>query len=218
MQKNSLLVLILILHFSCIAQNRFLFFAGAQATSARYKIMDQKQETQYKFGLQAGIGWKIPFDLKLFFTPEIYYSLKGYKVTLKDHAFPPSIFAKNNNTTLHTIDIIPMLQYDFGNNPAHLFIKVGAGIDFVISGREKFDLSTGETIDQKMVFSFGDYGRLTSNAVVQFGYETAGEIMIFGHYTYGLGSLNNADGGPQIRHRIFGVSAGKYLNRKKEKG
>jgi len=215
MKKNSLLVLILFIHFTCLSQTRFLFFAGPQVTSARYVIKDVKQETQYKFGFQAGIGWKIPFELNLFFAPEIYYSLKGYKVTLKEHAFPPSIFAKNNNTTLHTIDFIPMLQYDFGSHPAHLFIKVGAGIDFVFSGREKFDLSTGETIDQKMVFSFGDYGRFTSNAIVHFGYETAGGILIFGHYTYGLGSLNNADGGPNIRHRIFGVSIGKYLNRKK---
>jgi hypothetical protein len=216
MKKNSLLVFILILvfHYSSISQNHFLIFAGPQATSALYKIKDVKQETQFKYGLQAGIGWKILFDIRLFFAPEIYYSMKGYKVILKDHAFPPSIFAKNNNTTVHTIDFIPMLQYDFGNHPAHLFMKVGAGVDFVFSGREKFDLSTGETIDRKMVFSFADYGRITSNAIVQFGYETAGGILFFGHYTHGLGSLNNADGGPVIRHRIIGISIGKYLSRK----
>lgn len=215
MKRYLFFILILVIHYSCIAQNHFLFFAGPQATSARYKIKDQKQETGYKFGFQAGVGWKIPFDINLFFAPAIYYNLKGYKVTLKDPAFPPSLFAKNNNTTLHSIDFMPMLQLDFGAQPAHLFLKVGAGMDFVFSGREKFDLTTGESIDRKMVFSFGDYGRYTSNAVVHFGYETVGRIMIFGHYTYGLGSLNNADKGPVIRHRIMGVSVGKYLKKNK---
>ena len=33
---------------------------------------------------------KVVFDNQFFFYPSIYYSLKGYKVTLKDPAFPPT--------------------------------------------------------------------------------------------------------------------------------
>ena len=32
--------------------------------------------------------------------------------------------------------------------------------------------------------------------------------------TQKLGSINNADYGPRIRHRVFGVSIGKYFKKK----
>ena len=65
-----------------------------------------------------------------------------------------------------------------------------------------------------MKFSFGDYGRFTSSAIARLGYQMQNGFFFFGHVTYGLGSMNNADNGPKIRHRIFGVSAGKYFKAK----
>ena len=166
--------------------------------------------------MEAGVNWKIPFDVNLFFAPAIYYSMKGYKVTLNDAAFPPSLFAKNNDVRLHAVDFAPLLQYDFGKHPSHFFIRIGPAVDVIFAGKEKFDLSTGETISRKMKFTFGDYGRFTSNVIVHFGYESLSGFIIFAHYTYGLGSLNNADGGPEIKHRIFGLSVGKYLRKKRK--
>lgn len=66
-----------------------------------------------------------------------------------------------------------------------------------------------------MKFSFGDYGYVSMNANVQFGYETSGGLTFFAHYGFGLGSISNADGGPRIYHRVGGISIGKYLTRKK---
>jgi len=65
-----------------------------------------------------------------------------------------------------------------------------------------------------MKFSFGDYGRFTSSAIARLGYQMQNGFFFFGHVTYGLGSMNNADNGPKIRHRIFGVSVGKYFKAK----
>lgn len=216
MQKKILIIIVLLNCYNCFAQTQFSIFAGPQAVSARYMVNDTKQPNQYKFGMEAGVSWKIPFEVNLFFAPAVYYSMKGYKVTLNDAAFPPSLFAKNNDVRIHAFDIAPLLQYDFDVHPSHFFISIGPAVDFIFSGKEKFDLSTGETISRKMSFTFGDYGRFTSNVIAHFGYESLAGFIIFAHYTYGLGSLNNADGGPRIKHRIFGLSAGKYLTKKRK--
>ena len=158
----------------------------------------------------AGAGLKVPFDNQLYFFPAVYYSLKGYKVDFNRFAFPPDELATNNNTTIHTIEIAPLLQIDLSKKPSHPFVRFGFTVDFAFSGKERFDISSGggTTIERDMKFSFGDYGRYTGSANLHFGYETQKGLMVFAHTTYGLGSLNNADGGPRIVHRIYGISLG----------
>jgi hypothetical protein len=65
-----------------------------------------------------------------------------------------------------------------------------------------------------MKFSFGDYGHYAANAIIQFGYESKNGLIIFGQCSLGLASINNADYGPEIRHRAYGISVGKYLHHK----
>lgn len=194
----------------------FGFFAGPQLTSALYKINDAKQETAYKYGFNAGINFKVPFENQLYFSPAIYYSKKGYQVVLKDKAFPPSTLAENNNTTIHTLEVAGLLQFDFSKKPSAFFIKAGPAFDVAFSGTEKYDLVDGTTVDKKMKFGFGDYGHYSAQMIGIFGYETASRFMIFAQYSYGLGSINNADNGPRITHRILALSVGKYLNSKKK--
>ena len=189
----------------------FGIFAGPQITSAEYKINGQKQAVNSKVGFQAGVLLKVPFDNHLFFSPNIYYSLKGYDVVLKDGAFPPSTLATDNSTTIHTIELGGFLQYDFAKEPGGFFIKAGPAFDFIFSGKENFTLTDETVVNQPMKFSFGDYGRITASLNMQFGYETASRYMFFAHYAHGWGSMNNADGGPKIKHRIIGISIGKYL-------
>jgi hypothetical protein len=198
--------------FICLAQVQLAFFAGPQATSAHYMVGENKQPAEFKYGLMGGAAAKVVFDNQFYFFPSIYYSLKGYKVTLKDPSFPPTELANNNNTTIHTIEIAPLFQIDFNKNPAHPFVRFGPAVDYAFAGREKFDTtsSTGGvgTIDRAMLFSFGDYGHFTAQAVVHLGYETGKGLMFFAFYEHGIGSLNNADNGPRILHRIAGVSVG----------
>lgn len=194
------------------AQVKLAAFAGPQATSAHYTVRDSKQTTSYKYGFMAGGGVKVPFDNQLYFFPSIYYSLKGYKVDLKDPSFPPGPNALNNNTTIHTIEICPMLQLDLSNKPSHPYIRFGPAVDFAFSGKESFDtLSNGGTpvrFSHPMVFSFGDYGRYTASANLHLGYESEKGFTVFAFYEHGFGSLNNADKGPKIFHRIWGISLG----------
>lgn len=220
MQRKIFLffILISISVFSYAQPVQFAIFAGPQATSAHYTVNGIKQPTQYKYGAFAGVGLKVPFDNQLYFFPAVYYSLKGYKVTLNNPSFPPTEFAKNNNTTIHTIEVSPLFQIDFSKRPSHFALRFGPAVDFVFAAKEKFDTvsTTGAraTIKRPMIFSFGDYGRITASVNLHFGYETERGVFMYAYYVYGLGSLNNADGGPHILHRIVGVSIGWYFRKK----
>jgi hypothetical protein len=205
----------LLISLNVCSQNQFGIFAGPQATGARYTILNQKQKNTVKYGLQAGVNMKVPFEGKLFFAPAAFYSMKGYDVTFTEFAFPPDVNAKNNNTTIHCFELAALLELDLGNNPSHFFIKAGPSLDFQLFGKEKFDLKAGGSVDRTMKWSPGDYGRYSANLLGQLGFETNSGVMIFLQYTHGAASINNADYGPKIRHRALGISFGKYINRKK---
>jgi len=191
-------------------------FAGPQATGARYTILNQKQKNEIKYGFQAGVGFKIPFENNLYFAPAAFYSLKGYKVTLTQFVYPPDTNAKDNNTTIHTFELAALLQYDLSSKPGHIFIKAGPSLDFQLFGKEKYNLKAGGSVSRSMTYSAdGDYGHFSANMLAQIGYETVSGFMIFAQYTHGMASTNNEDKGPKIRHRAYGISIGKYLNRKK---
>jgi hypothetical protein len=168
-----------------------------------------------KYGFQAGALIKIPFENNLYFSPAFFYSMKGYKVNFNQQAFPPDTNAVNNDVTIHTAELAFLLQYNFTQDADHFFVKLGPTLDFQLFGNQKFKLEDNSTVDEKLVFDFGEYGHFGASMQLQFGYETAGGLIIFGQYSHGLGSINNADGGPRIRHRVYNISIGKYLSRKK---
>ncbi len=197
------------------SQVQFNLFAGPQATTADYNIVNVKQPTKMKFGFQAGVGLKVPFENQLYFAPALFYSMKGYKVTYNLFNPLPDVEAKDNNTSIHTFEIAALLQFDLSAKPNHFFVKAGPSIDLQLLGNENYNLKMGGSVDRKMKYSNGDYGRYSGNLLAQFGYETNTGLMIFAQYTHGLASLNNSDGGPHITHRVFGISFGKFLNRKK---
>lgn len=215
---NKIFFLPVSLFFSLTASSQLEvgLFAGPQATGARYTILNQKQKNEIKYGFHAGVAFKTQFEDKLYFSPAAFYSLKGYNVALSQFVYPPDTNAINNNTSIHTFELAALLQYDFSNNPGHFFIKAGPSLDFHLTGKETFDLKDGSSVSRNMKFSMeGDYGRFSANMLGQFGYESGSGFMIFLQYTHGMASTNNEDKGPKIRHRAFGLSIGKFLNRKK---
>lgn len=215
--KRWIAFLVFLISLNTHAQVQFAFFAGPQITSANYLVNDVKQPAQYKHGWMGGVAAKVEFDNQLYFFPSVYYSLKGYKVILNSPAFPPTEFASNNNTTIHTIEIAPLLHYDFNKKEQHFFIRLGPAVDFAVQGTEKFDTigvsGIKANVKRSMVFSFTEYGRYTAQAIIHFGYETKNHLMVFAFYEYGFGSMNNADYGPKIFHRIAGVSLGWLFGR-----
>lgn len=194
-----------------VAQTRFNIFAGPQVTTASYTVHGEKQNTQIKPGFQLGVGVKIEFENRLFFSPAIYYSLKGFKVTLDKPANPPDFSAINNNMNVHTLETAFLLQYDFNKNPSHFFIKLGPSLDFQIYGHEKFDCIDGTMISRKMNYGFENYGRYAASAVIQAGYELANTLFIYAYYEHGITNLSNADKGPTIQYRATGITIGKFF-------
>jgi hypothetical protein len=215
MKKIFLFPVLVLFVLSCQSQSIFGIFAGPQATTAKYSVNGVAQSTSNKYGLQVGVGWKIAFDNHLYFSPAAFYSLKGYKVQLSQYAYPPDTLAIDNNTTIHTFELAFLLQYDFGNQPSHFFAKLGPSLDFQLSGKEKYDLKTGGSVNQSMNYSFTAYGHYAANMIVQLGYETTSGFTIFGQYSLGLTNLSNADAGPTIKHRVYGLSIGKFFKYRK---
>jgi len=198
--------------FTSKAQVQFAYYVGGQGTSALYKVTGVKQPTQYKPGYMAGMAAKVEFDNQLYFFPTVFYTLKGYKVTLNLPSMPPSEYAINNDVSVQAIEFAPLFQYDFNRKLSHLFVRFGPSVDATFSGHETFDArdsaGTIETIDRPMKFAFSEYGRFTTQANLHFGYETGKGLMVFAFYQHGFGSLNNHDGGPKIFHRVVGLSMG----------
>jgi hypothetical protein len=188
-------------------------FAGAQATTAKYKVRETEQQTGYKYGPLAGVAIKIPFENHLYFTPSFYYNKKGYSVILKDTSHPPGIDAIANETSIHTIDIAPLFMITMSAKPSHMFVQFGPVFDGVISGNERVTKKDGAIVERPMKFSFSEYGRITASVVGKVGFESGSGFFIAAQYAHGLGSLNNADGGPSIKHRVFGFMIGKFFNR-----
>ena len=107
------------------------------------------------------------------------------------------------------------MQYDFTTKANHLFLKFGPSIDVQLSGKEKFNRKNNTVVDRQMTFSFTKYGRFGANMIVLLGYEMSNGIFLTAQYNHGIGSVNNADFGPKIYHRVYGLSIGKYFIRKK---
>ncbi len=212
MKHISLLSCLIFLTLAVSAQKpKFGLFAGPQETHSRYSINSVKQKQESRYGFFAGASAKIPFDVNLFFAPQLFYSSKGYKVSYTERAFPPDTNAVNNQTRIHTVELAFLLQFDFGKSANHLFMRLGPSLDFQLSGREKFQLEDNSVVDRKMVYGFAEYGHYAASMLLQAGFETKAGWIFTGHYTHGLGNLNNADDGPRILHRALGLSVGKYL-------
>jgi len=213
--KLFLLSLTLLLVHTSFSQVRLGFFAGPQATTAAYKVSGIKQDNSFKYGLQAGATLKVPFENRLYFSPSVFYSYKGYKVKYSASSSLPDYSATDNNISFHSVEVAFLLQHDFKIEPGHFFIKIGPSLDFALFGKEKFNTNSGSSVSRDMKFGFADYGHYLANAIAQFGYESVGGVFFYANYEYGLTNMSNRDNdGPTIGNRVIGITIGKFLNSK----
>jgi hypothetical protein len=216
MKKIIIFAVALISSSVSFCQTELGIFVGPHASSATYSIKAEKQSTDLKYGFHIGVQCKIPFENRLDFVPAISYNMMGYKVAFTQPSFPPDLLAKDNNTRFHQVDIDVLLQYNLSKKANHLFIKAGPSFNFILFGKENFNLETGEYVNRKMKFSTtNSYGRYGVSAVIQFGFETSGGFTVSSYYAHGLFDMNNEDKGPSIRNYLFGVTLGKFLRSKK---
>ena len=194
---------------------RYGIFGGPQITSAKFKINGDELSKDYVAGLQLGLNMKVPFENNLYFSPALYYSHKGYKIRFNQPSLQPSLLAKETRTSIHTIELAPLLQYDFSKKPSHFFIRIGPAIDFAFFGWERYTQHDGKKVSEQMKFSTEHYyGPFTAQGVLHFGYESANGITVFAQFAEGMGSMSNTDGGPTIKHRVAGLSLGWYFGKR----
>jgi hypothetical protein len=216
MKRILILPVTLFCVLACFSQVKLEAFAGPLTSSAFYSVKGCKQPTDYKWGVQLGAGCKIPFDNRLWFTPALSYKLLGYKVAFNTPSFPPDLLAMDNNTTLNDIDVEVLLQFDFGKSQSHFFLKAGPAFSFILTGKESYNLQTGDHVDRSMTFSvLNSYNRYNTAVVIQPGYETSSGFIVSANYAQYLFSMNNEDEGPTIRNYMFGLTLGKIFGGKK---
>jgi hypothetical protein len=225
MKRIFILPVTLFCALACSSQVKLQAFAGPLTSSAFYTVKGCKQPTDYKLGFQLGAGCKIPFDNRLWFTPAISYKLLGYKVSFNQPSFPPDLLATDNNTSLNDVDVEVLLQFDFGKgqgrfdfgkSKGHFFLKAGPAFSFILTGKESYNLQTGDHVDRSMTFSvLNSYNRYNTAVVIQPGYETSNGFIISANYTQYLFSMNNEDQGPTIKNYMFGLTVGKLFGGKK---
>lgn len=214
MKKIVLFFIPVFISLAAKCQVEFGFFAGPQLTYSHYSIRDEAQKNKIKYGFQAGGMLKIPFENQIFFSPMVFYSMKGYKVTFNRPSEPPDLLATDNDTRLHTFEIAPLLQYDFSTESNHFFLRGGPSLDVQITGKESFNRSLGSPVKRNMRFGYADYGHFAFNVLLHAGFETGNGLTIYAHYSHGVGNIVNTDNGPSVVHRAAGISVGYYFNRK----
>lgn len=196
---------------------RFQIFAGPHISSTTYSVKDVSQPTDSKLGFHIGAGYKIPFEGILFFSPSFSYAMRGYKVQFNQPSFPPDLLAIDNDVTFHELDIDPLLQFDLSKKPSHPFVRIGPSFNFILWGREKYNLATGESVDRALKLSTTNaYGRYNASVLGQLGYETSKGFSVFAYYLHGLISMNNEEQGPSIYNSMYGITIGKFLKTKKK--
>ena len=107
MKKIVIYSVTLFCYVNATAQSQLGVFGGLHGSSALYTIKNVKQPTDFKFGFQLGVNYKIPFENRLTFVPALSYSMMGYKVTFNQPSYPPDLLAKDNDTRMHEIDVDP---------------------------------------------------------------------------------------------------------------
>lgn len=192
-----------------IAKAQFRIFAGPQITTVKYTIRNVKQNTEQKQGFMAGIGLTNQIEGPLYFAPSLYFNQKGFEVTeFNRPSMPPNEDARNNNITLRTLSLTPLLQINLSKAESHAFVRFGPGFDIALSGNEIFDSSGVKTIDRSMTFGSTAYSPATAFFNVQLGFALKSGLTLHAHYEHGLSSLNNADQGPMILQRVAGIVIG----------
>ncbi len=162
----------------------------------------------------AGVGLKTLIEGPVYFSPMLFFSRKGYKVNFNRPAFPPDTGAINNNTSINTIELAPLIQINLSKSSSYAFLRLGPSFDFNLSGRETFDSTNNKQISRDMAFDFGTYSHATISMNGQLGYQHQSGFTLFAFVNFGVSSLNNADYGPQIFHRVYGAALGWKLGKK----
>lgn len=201
-------MLVFVVAFHSAAQTKLAVMAGYNHNTARIHTNNIKQSTGYKPGFNVGARIKTGFEPPLHFVGSISYNLRGY-------SFEPSTFGDTSKieTSIHYIDISPMLNYDFNmgeNNKLSLI--AGPVVSVAFSGKQKLT-EDGMTKSSDMKFSVTrnyNYFSVGIHSGINYQFN---KMFIEAGYHLGISSISNEEefDNTNIKNRGFSLSLGYWL-------
>ncbi|MBL7728261.1 MAG: outer membrane beta-barrel protein [Dinghuibacter sp.] len=172
-------------------------------TTGRYKdTLGVKKDVTGRYGMRAFWMGRINIEGSIFFSPEVGYTFKGFKVK------SPETGVADREIILHYFDILLMQEYVINDL---FFVKIGPSLSGAIAGRSKSLSTDGQRKNEPLPFNFAAWSRFDATILLgvgkHFGNGWTGEIRL----SDGLSNIYSGDIGPNVKTRYFGVQFGKYL-------
>jgi len=189
-----------------VAKTKLAIKGGANMSTARVYQNDQKLDSKFVTGYGIGLLFKIPFEGKLYFSPNLAYNRRGYTYT------PNAGTINEYQNTIHYFDIVPNLSLNLPAGKNAFVLSAGPHLSVAIAGTEK-QTTANNTSSSKMKFSLsGNYGFLDLGVGGSLGFHT-NKFLIEAGYQMGLANINNnvENDFRNIQNRMFSLQIGYFL-------
>jgi hypothetical protein len=180
--------------------------AGYNYTFAKVNYTNEKQPVAAKHGFGIAGTVKVPFEGMLNFSPYVGYNMKGFIVKPKNGPI------KEQNFTLHYIDIAPVLSLDIPAGGNTFVIQGGPILGLTRFGKLKTTTTANVTTSEKIAFGYGGYGWFDLGLTTGMGFHFNKRFIEI-IYTPSLTNINNnvETDGINIRNRMFSLNFGYYF-------
>lgn len=189
-----------------VAKTKLAIKGGANMSTARVYQNDQKLDNKFVPGYGIGLLFKIPFDGKLYFSPNLAYNRRGYTYT------PKSGTITEYQNTIHYFDIVPNLSVILPAGKNAFVVSGGPHLSLAITGTEK-QTTANNISSSKMKFSLsGNYGFIDLGVGGSLGYHME-KFLIEAGFQIGLANINNnvENDFRNIQNRMFSLQVGYFL-------
>jgi hypothetical protein len=151
-------------------------------------------------GFHIGAALKVPFDVNLYFVPQVQYAMKSFTVGYYN---PDTSTIKMK---YHYLEIPILLEYNRNQDGRGFFAQFGPSFSVALAGSQDISGKTSESVNQPIKFAFNAYGRMEANLVANLGYQFSPGMQCTIGYVHGLGSIVDNDYGPEITPRMVTAS------------
>jgi hypothetical protein len=202
MKKHYVLAALLMLGALCgTAQVKTGFKGGLNYSGARARSNTGNElPVSGGGGFHLGAALKVPFDVNLYFVPQVQYAYKSFTVGYNN---PDTSTIKMN---FHYLEIPILLEYNRNKDGRGFFAQFGPSFSVALAGSQDINGKTSESVNQPINFGFNAYGRMEANLVVNLGYQFSPGMQCTIGYVHGLGSIVDNDYGPEITPRMATAS------------
>jgi len=180
--------------------------AGWQSGAASYKRAGERVPTDRVSGISEGLISKVYFDTNVAFTSGLVFNGRGFAVK----TLPGDTLRAYH---LYYLDIPLQLHIDFTKQRRGLYARVGPVLSIGLYGKEKYTGANGKSISRKAILSTtgNHFGLFDASLQAALGYAFTKQCFIEAGYAHGIGNINNDPEGPNIKSRVFGITAGFWF-------